>query len=281
MKATFGQDALQFQTETSRYDTGGRFFIAGSAERIDRAMLDPELARFIRDHAGMRSETASLTTDDWPYFYQHEPGLPVAVILVSVAVLVTFGWFLRHSGPGKQPVSLHFLLLGAGFMLLESQIVSRVALLFGTTWVVNSVVISVLLCLIVAANLFYQRFPQFGAKWAYAGLFSSLLVSFFLPIEKLLFESLFLRIFLSTLLLGLPVLFAGTIFISSFEKARFQGSALGSNLFGALAGGLLESFSLWFGLRSLVLLAILIYAGSAFALGRDIRPVLTQKARAA
>lgn len=271
MKSTFGEDPVQFQTETSRYDTGGRFFVAGSAQRIDRAMLDPELGRFVRDHAGMTSEKARLTTDDWPYFYQREPGLPIAVILVSVAALLTFGWFLRHSGPDKQPVDLHFLLLGAGFMLLEAQIVSRMALLFGTTWVVNSIVISVLLCLIVAANVLYERFPRLGAKWAYAGLFASLVVSFALPIEKLFFESLFLRIVVSTVALGLPVLFAGTVFISSFAKANFHGSALGSNLFGALAGGLLESLSLWFGLRFLVILAMLIYAGSAFVLVHGLR----------
>ena len=281
MNATFGQDAVQFQTETSRYDTGGRFFIAGSIQRIDRAMLDPELSRFIRDHAGMRSEKASLTTDDWPYFYQHEPGLPLAVILVSMATLLTFGWFLRHSGPDKKPVDVHFLLLGAGFMLLEAQIVSRMALLFGTTWVVNSIVVSVLLCLIVVANILHQWVPRLGAMWAYAGLFASLLVSFFLPIEQLFFKSLLVRIVVSTLVLGLPVLFAGIVFISSFAKAGFRGSALGSNLFGALAGGLLESCSLWFGLRSSVILATLIYAGSALALARGIRAPTTQQAKAA
>ncbi|MBV9183911.1 MAG: methyltransferase domain-containing protein [Acidobacteria bacterium] len=269
MKSTFGQEAVEFQTETSRYDTGGRFFIAGSPRRVRRAMLDPKLASFIHDHAGISSQTASVTTDDWPYFYQHEPGLPLAVILVSVAVLMTFGWFLRRSGTGKQPVDLHFLLLGAGFMLLEAQIVSRMALLFGTTWVVNSIVISVLLCLIVVANILYQHFSGPPLKWAYGGLFFSLLFSFLLPIEILFFESLLLRILVSTIVLGLPVLFASTVFISSFARVHFRGSALGSNLFGALVGGLLESLSLWFGLRSLLILAMCLYLGSALALLRE------------
>ena len=98
-----------------------------------------------------------MTTDDWPYFYQHAPGLPLSIILVSLAVLVTFGWFIRQTSRTEGNVNFHFLLLGAGFMLLEAQIVSRMALLFGTTWVVNSIVVSGLLCLIVAANLVYQR----------------------------------------------------------------------------------------------------------------------------
>jgi hypothetical protein len=266
MKDNFGEDPIQFQTDTGRYDTGGRFFIGGSRQRIGQAMSNPALAAFVRDHSGIATEPARVTTDDWPYFYQHEPGLPISVILVSVAVLLTFGWFLRQTSRAEGSVNFHFLLLGAGFMLLEAQIVSRMALLFGTTWVVNSIVVSGLLCLIVAANLVYQWFSELPLRWAYAGLFLSLLVSFVVPLEKLFFESFALRALASTIVLCLPVFFAGIVFVSSFAKAHFQGSALGSNLFGSLAGGLLESLSLWFGLKSLIVLAAVIYAGSALAL---------------
>jgi len=41
---------------------------------------------------------------------------------------------------------------------------------------------------------------------------------------------------------------------------------LGSNLYGALAGGLLESLSFWFGMKSLIVLALCLYLGSAVAL---------------
>jgi spermidine synthase len=266
MKATFGEDPVQFQTETGRYDTGGRFFIGGSRQRIDQAMSNPALATFIREHSGIAMEPARITTDDWPYFYQHEPGIPISVILVSVAVLLTFGWFLRHTSHTEGRVNFRLLLLGAGFMLLEAQIVSRMALLFGTTWVVNSIVVSGLLCLIVAANLVYQRLPEIPLRGAYAGLFLSLVVSLVVPLEKLFFESFAVRALVSTIVLCLPVFFAGIVFVSSFAKAHFQGSALGSNLFGSLAGGLLESLSLWFGLKALIILAAVIYAGSAVAL---------------
>ncbi|MGA7925213.1 MAG: hypothetical protein WCA20_04390 [Candidatus Sulfotelmatobacter sp.] len=101
----------------------------------------------------------------------------------------------------------------------------------------NSIVISGLLCLIVAANLVYQRFPKIPLRWAYPGLFLSLLVSFVVPLEKLFFESFVVRVGVSTIVLGLPVFFAGIIFVSSFAKANFRGSLLGSNLFGSLAVG--------------------------------------------
>jgi SAM-dependent methyltransferase len=267
MKVTFGVDPVQFQTKGGgRYDTGGRFFIGGSRQRIQQAMSNSALAAFVQGHSGIAMEPARVTTDDWPYFYQHEPGVPISIILVSVAVLITFGWFFRQTGPTEGSVDFHFLLLGAGFMLLETQIVSRMALLLGTTWVVNSIVVSGLLCLIVAANLVYQQFPGIPLRWAYAGLFLSLLMSFAVPLERLFFESFALRVFVSTIVLCLPVFFAGIVFVSSFARVHFEGNALGSNLFGSLAGGLLESLSLWFGLKSLIVLAVAIYAGSALAL---------------
>ena len=85
------------------------------------------------------------------------------------------------------------------------------------------------------------------------------------------FESWFVRAIVATLSLCLPVFFAGIIFVSSFARAGFRGSALGSNLFGSLLGGLLESFSLWFGLKSLTVLAAVLYIGSAIFL-RQVRP---------
>ena len=266
MKDTFGDEPVQFQVDTGSYDTGGHFFISGSRQRIEQAMANPALAAFAAGHAGMPMEPARVTTDDWPFFYQHEPGLPISVILVSIAVLLTFGWFLRQTGGTEGGVDFHFLLLGAGFMLLESQIVSRMALLFGTTWVVNSIVVSGLLLLVVAANVVYEWFPKIPMRVAYAGLFVSLAASYTVPIEKLFFEAFAVRAVISTLVLCLPVFFAGIIFVSSFADAYFRGSGLGSNLFGAMAGGLLESLSLWFGLRSLTLLAAIIYLGSALVL---------------
>jgi hypothetical protein len=104
---------------------------------------------------------------------------------------------------------------------------------------------------------------------AYAGLFLSLAVMFAVPMQKLFFASWAERAVVSTLALCIPVFFAGIIFISSFARASFRGSALGSNLFGSLLGGLLESSSLWFGLRSLTILAAILYVGSAIFLRRD------------
>ena len=267
LRDAFGQDPIQFQTEGG-YDSPGRFFVSGSRERLAKATSEPALASYLATHGNMPMQSAIVTTDDWPYFYQHAPGLPIIVILVSVAVLVVFGWFLRQASGVGARLDLHFMLLGAGFMLLEAQIVSKMALLFGTTWVVNAVVVSGLLCLIVGANLVYGAFPRIPRAVAYAGLFVSLGVMYLVPMQKLFFESWTLRAIAATLALCSPVFFAGVIFVSSFARAGFRGSALGSNLFGSLIGGLFESASLWFGLKSLTIVAAILYLGSAIFLNR-------------
>jgi spermidine synthase len=268
MQTTFDENPVQFQTDLGGFDSSGRFFISGSAGRLSKAVAQPELASYLASHGNVAMQSAAPTTDDWPYFYQHAPGLPISVILVSIAVLIVFGWFLRQTSGEGAGVDLHFMFLGAGFMLLEAQIVSKMALLFGTTWVVNAVVVSGLLCLIVAANLVYGAVPRIPLAMAYGGLFLSLAVMFAIPLQSLFFESWMLRAVVATLILCTPVFFAGIIFISSFARVGFRGSALGSNLFGSLIGGLLESSSLWFGLKSLTVIAALLYLGSAIFLQR-------------
>ena len=66
-------------------------------------------------------------------------------------------------------------------MLLEAQIVSRMALLFGTTWMVNSVVVAGLLLLIVAANLVFKFAWRCPGWLSYALLFMSLIALFLVP----------------------------------------------------------------------------------------------------
>jgi hypothetical protein len=70
-----------------------------------------------------------------------------------------------------------------------------------------------------------------------------------------------------------PVFFASILFIRAFAAARFSGGALGSNLLGALVGGLLKSLSMWIGLRSLLFLVLLLY-GMAFVFSRRKRPTM-------
>jgi hypothetical protein len=86
-----------------------------------------------------------------------------------------------------------------------------------------------------------------------------MLVSYFLPLEALFFESFWVKVLIASLVLCSPVAFASIVFIRSFAEFKFSGQALGSNLLGALVGGMLESASLWTGIRSLIILAAVLY----------------------
>ena len=150
--------------------------------------------------------------------------------------------------------------------MLEAQIISRLALLFGTTWLVNAIAIPGLLLLIVAANILVRFRPRIPVAFAYTGIFVAIAVDYSLPSERLFFPSVLLRVLAATTVFCLPVFFAGIVFIRSFAAERFSGRALGSNLLGALAGGLLESLSFWTGIRSLLLVAAVLYVASWVAL---------------
>src|SRR6185295_9635753 len=106
-----------------------------------------------------------LPSDDWPQLYLQEPTIPTApnlqgmivVAVLSVLILLIFGgpvMFKRDAnGQFVRPNGQMFF-LGAGFMLLETKGVVHMALLFGSTWIVNSVVFFAILVMILLANLF-------------------------------------------------------------------------------------------------------------------------------
>jgi len=282
LQSVFGQPPLQMRensisaistrgtinrTRGTFYTTDGMLYICGSQERLAQALLDRRLAEYVARYGGIRTAPAELTTDDWPYFYQHQPGVPASVIIISLALVLCCWFFLRQTGTAVGSMRWHFFFLGAGFLLLEAQIISKMALLFGTTWVVNSIVIAGLLVLIVAANLVVNWRPRLPVVVGYAGIFASILAAWAIPLETFFFQSVWMKALTATAVLCLPVFFAGIVFIRGFVQEGFRGEALGSNLFGALVGGLLESLSMWTGIRSLLIIAALFYLASWIALG--------------
>jgi len=281
LERVYGQVPVQVEASGGPYNTPGNYFVCGSRERIAAAMQDPGLADYAAHNPARKMTSAEITTDDWPYFYQREPGLPTIVVLISI-LLVPLCWLLlRATGAAGQSLEWHFFFLGAGFLLMETQIISKMALLFGTTWMVNAVAIAGLLLLIVAANMVAEWRPDFPLPGSYAGIFLTLLGAYLTPVRALLFPALGLRIVAATVVLCLPVFFAGIVFVRSFAAVGFRGEALGSNLFGALAGALLEAASFWFGLRFLLVLAAGLYLASWATLASRRAPaaVAAQPAR--
>jgi SAM-dependent methyltransferase len=277
-QTVFGSPPLVFQTVRPVYTAAARFFIDGSQTRIARALLDPRLAAYVDEGRIPTMEHVPLTTDDWPYLYQNEPGVPASVIVISAVLIILCGFFLRETGTPLCTLRLHFFFLGAGFLILEAQIISRMALFFGTTWFVNSIVIAAILVMIVAANLLVQWKPSISYTGAYGGIFASILIAYLVPIESFFFSSVWVKGLTAAFTLCLPVFFAGIVFIRSFACERFRSEALGSNLFGALVGGMLESISMWTGMRSLLIFAGCLYLASLIAMRFQSRMINATKA---
>ncbi len=263
LKATlvdvFGAEPVQFTVDQSFNVSPGTFFVSGARAPIAAATQQPEMRHYLETHSNVPMEPAPITTDDWPFFYQHAPGLPSSVILVSLTLVVVCWQVMNRTAVPVKEIAWPLFFLGVGFMLMESQIVSRMALLFGTTWLVNSITISGLLLLIVGANMLERAGLRLPTTVVYGGLIATIAVAYFVPVSSLLAESHILRIGGAVLVLCTPVFFASILFIRAFSAGNFGGSALGSNLLGSLVGGLLESVSMWIGLRALLLVAMAFY----------------------
>jgi hypothetical protein len=64
------------------------------------------------------------------------------------------------------------------------------------------------------------------------------------------------------ILLSLPLLFAGLVFSESLLRTRESARPLASNLSGSVAGGVLENASLLWGIKSLYIIAAMVYVGA-------------------
>src|SRR5260370_13272534 len=84
-------------------------------------------------------------------------GAGLGALILACAVIP-----LRLAGIRAADMNWHLLFMGAGFLLIETNAVTALALIFGSTWQVNSIVIGAILVMILMANLLTWRFPALG-----------------------------------------------------------------------------------------------------------------------
>lgn len=208
-------------------------------------------------------------SDDWPYLYLRERAIPSTYLIGLAGVILVSLLITRKIIPNFQQLNPHFFFLGAAFFLLETKSITQMALLFGSTWIVNAVVIAGILLMIIIANLLVIRFNITNPDPFYALLIVSLVLNFLLPVSSFLELPLLSRIAITTMIQVIPIFFAGMVFAITFSKATSIEIALGSNLIGAVVGGIFEYASLALGLNSLYILAVVFYLLSAFAFYRQ------------
>ncbi len=213
-------------------------------------------------------------TDDWPFLYLKDPGIgayylvALGLVLLWAVLLVARGAHL--SGTSLRRFSPHFFVLGVAFLLLETRSLVTFSLLFGSTWIVNSLVFFAVLASVLAAIGINARFAIRDSRPMYVALAAVLAVGYLLPPDSLLIEPAWLRYVLAAALTFAPIFIANLIFSYSFRDTRTADMAFASNLLGAMVGGAIEYLALITGYQALLLVVALLY-GMAYLLAHRVR----------
>jgi SAM-dependent methyltransferase len=205
-----------------------------------------------------------LPGDDWPFLYLRGPVIPalnlrgMAIVgILSLVILFALAPVRRVRPNGQM------FFLGAGFMLLETKSVVHMALLFGATWMVNSIVFFAILTMILLANLYVMVAQPRRLVPYYALLLATLAVGSLVPMASFLALPGPSKVIFSCAIVFVPVFFAGVIFATAFRSSVEPDVDFGSNTGGIILGGLSENLSLALGFNHLLWVAIGYYALSA------------------
>jgi SAM-dependent methyltransferase len=277
LQRTFGKPPLVFGAK-SDYSTSAVCFVISPGNRVEEAMgADPRLAEFVRKNTqSFGVKPVAITTDDWPYLYQEGRWIPRTYYSIGMLViLIAMASYAQIGGVRRHPPSLFFFSMGAGFLLLETQVISRLALFFGTVWQVNGIVISALLVALLLANAVVERVRKpMSRLWTLAALLAGLAIAYWFPYERI-GGSPAIAGMIAVVVFSVPVVFAGILFATEFRMTDSPSAALGANMLGAVAGGLLENLSLLFGMRALLLFAMAVYGLAGLGLWRLSRNHVT------
>ncbi len=228
-------------------------FAMGSLNDVTAKFADPTIK-------------VDLSTDDWPFFYMPKRVYPVSYVIVVGIILALSLVFVRpffkadsNATPKRFQINhAVFFLLGAGFMLVETKSITELGLTFGNTWHVIGIVIAGILTMAFIANLVVYRLRIRGLAIPFTLLLGSLAAGL-LVAKSGGFSSTFAGRIATLAVLTSPMFFSGICFSTMLRYTTDMSSAMAANLIGAMAGGLLEYNSMYFGFQWLYWLALGVY----------------------
>ena len=270
LKDVFGEKPLAYSFPFDAHGSAGVVFIAGDLETArERIGLVPELDRLNRLAEADPVELPYVTapaTDDWPYLYLSHPRIPLLFVLLAglLALIVLYASQTLDLPATMNPRkwdrdSWHFFALGAAFLLLEVQNISKASVVLGNTWIVNAVIITGVLAMVLVANAIVIRWPGVPLGPVYGLLLATVLGLYFLDLARFAFLPVVWKTVIVGALTTLPMLFSGIAFARAFAVAGRKDYALGANLLGALVGAVLESMSFLLGIKALLLAVAIFY----------------------
>jgi spermidine synthase len=270
MLEVFDEEPLYFSIPVEGEGWGYIMFVAGDlASARTRIAQDQQLATFM-DWSTRRMPVPTLpfstkvATDDWPYIYLERPKIPVlyfllAGLMVGIMVLSYRRWGAPGSLAGWGRSHWHFFFLGAGFLLLQVQNVSKASVVLGNTWQVNAVIVSGVLSMSLLANLLAHKLPRLPLIPVYVLLLGTCLGLYFVDLASFAFLPFAAKAFIVGALTTIPALFSGIIFIRSFAIVPRKDLALGANMIGSTVGAMLQSVTFVTGIKALLLLVAALY----------------------
>jgi SAM-dependent methyltransferase len=213
-----------------------------------------------------RDSSIEAATDDWPFLYMKDRHVPrhyivtlVSILIVSVVAVL---WVLRGQG-GRW--SWEFFFLGAGFMLLETKAIIQFALLWGSTWVVASMAIAAVLGMALLATFIVSKVEIRRPVTVAAVLIALLLLNALIPVGTVAIDSRAAESLFYAALMFSPILCAGLLFGTAIKHSTSLARDYGTNLLGAMVGGVAEYLSLVTGFRFLLLVVGAFYIAAVLA----------------
>jgi spermine/spermidine synthase len=250
------------------------------------AALSPADQQCRRSTWTRSAATPPPATDDKPFLYVEHSRVPalyvetLGLILLASLLAVLTVLLTRPGQRGRDRLNAlrqmwsyrDLFLLGSAFLLLETKNVTGFALLFGTTWLVNSFVFAGVLLAVLAAVEVTRRQVTPPVPVMYALLMAGLALAWVVPTSWLLSLPGLVRAPVAVVIAFLPIFAANVIFAKRFARAKHPTVAFATNLLGSMLGGALEYLSLAFGYRALLVIAALLYIAAYLLMPRPARP---------
>ncbi len=274
----FGRPPVVFYTPWLGHLASATVFVASDDPDLWARASGPVLGSLVASSSPpfqpSLDEAPPPTTDDWPYVYHRGHSIPKTFLFVSLMLLAMAVLMVGRVLEPRRVSTWHFFFLGAGFLLLETQLVSRLALYFGTTWLVNCFALTAILLTLVAANVHLSRRRPARLAPYYGLLVAGLLANYFFPWQRLPYAAATVGVLLSAAY-AVPVFAAGVVFTEMFRRSERKSNAFGANIVGAVAGGLAQNVSFIVGMKMLLLAAAVFYVAAGLCSLRLARRAAT------
>lgn len=210
-------------------------------------------------------------TDDYPFLYVQERGIPAFYLIGVASILITSALAMWFAGVRRRAMrsNLDLFFMGAAFLLLETKSIVQFSLWFGTTWAVNAMVFAGILLSVLGAIEVVRRFRIPKPLHLYGLLVLSVAATWAIPANALLELASGPRLVAAIVLTFSPIFLANLVFAQRFRETSHSAEAFGVNLLGAMVGGILEYSALAVGYRSLAILVAVLYGLAYVVWARD------------